>query len=285
VTQLLTDPGVDLWAEGVRPYEKLGAHVTERDGSAGTRFAVWAPHAGGVAVVGDFNGWKPDAHPMSPLGSSGVWEAFIPGVGTGALYRYAITTPAGHAVERADPYAFAAEIKPRVASKVWDLSGYRWGDQGWMAGRAGANSLGAPIAIYEVHLGSWMRVPEEGNRWLTYRELAPKLADYAHDMGYTHVELMPVAEHPAGASKGYRTLAYFAPTSRYGTPADFMFLIDTLHRRGIGVILDWVPGRFPHDEHGLASFDGTPLYEHADPLRGVRPDPVTLAYVSDPGLG
>jgi 1,4-alpha-glucan branching enzyme len=274
-TAVLTDFDIHLWSEGshFRPYEKLGAHPTERDGVAGTHFAVWAPNARWVSVIGDFNGWRPGAHQLHPVGTSGIWEGFIPGVGQGALYKFHIVSQYGnYSVAKADPYAFYAELRPGTASRVWDLGGYEWGDQEWMGRRGAANGLGAPIAIYEVHLGSWMRVPEEGNRWLTYRELAPKLADYVHDMGFTHVEFLPISEHPFDGSWGYQTTGYFAPTSRFGTPQDFMYLVDTLHRRGIGVILDWVPAHFPRDEHGLAFFDGTHLYEHADPRQGEHRD-------------
>jgi 1,4-alpha-glucan branching enzyme len=280
-TATLTDFDVHLWSEGshYRAYEKLGAHLAERDGAAGTQFAVWAPNARQVSVVGEFNGWEAGANRMRPVGSSGIWEAFVPGVGPGALYKYAIVSRYhNYWVEKADPYAFASEMRPGTASKVWDLSGYEWGDQEWMARRARANALDAPIAIYEVHLGSWQRVPGEGNRWLTYRELADQLADYAHDMGYTHVELLPVSEHPFDGSWGYQPVGYYAPTSRFGTPQDFMYLVDTLHRRGLGVILDWVPAHFPRDEHGLGYFDGTHLYEHADPRMGQHQDWGTFIY-------
>jgi 1,4-alpha-glucan branching enzyme len=273
--ELLTDYDIHLWAEGnhARTYEKLGAHVTERDGVAGTQFAVWAPNARSVAVIGGFNGWNREHNWMHPIGSSGIWQCFIPSVGVGALYKYAITSQYNnYKVDKADPYAFAGEIRPETASKVWDLSGYNWGDREWMARRGAANSLGAPIAVYEVHLGSWMRVPSEGNRWLTYRELAHRLADYVHDMGYTHVEFLPISEHPFDGSWGYQTVGYFAPTSRFGTPQDFMFLVDSLHQRGVGVLLDWVPAHFPRDEHGLAYFDGTHLYEHSDPRLGEHRD-------------
>jgi 1,4-alpha-glucan branching enzyme len=272
---MLTDYDVYLWSEGThyRAYEKMGAHLAEEKGIAGTHFAVWAPNARWVSVVGDWNGWRPGENPMRPVGSSGIWECFIPGIGTGALYKYHITSQYhNYHVEKADPYGFATEIRPQTASKVWDLSGYDWGDQEWMANRGQANALGAAIAIYEVHLGSWRRVPEEGNRWLTYRELAPQLADYVHHMGYTHVEFLPVSEHPFDASWGYQTVGYYAPTSRFGTPQDFMYLVDFLHQRGIGVILDWVPAHFPRDEHGLGYFDGTHLYEHADPRLGAHTD-------------
>jgi 1,4-alpha-glucan branching enzyme len=280
-TATLTDFDVHLWAEGThyRAYEKLGAHLTERDGVAGTQFALWAPNARQVSVVGDFNGWEPGVHRMRAVGSSGIWECFIPGIGSGALYKYSILSRyQNYWVEKADPYAFASEIRPQTASKVWDLSGYAWGDQEWMARRGRAAALDAPISIYEVHLGSWRRVPEEGNRWLSYRELAPLLADYVHDLGYTHVELLPVSEHPLDASWGYQTVGYYAPTSRFGTPQDFMHLIDTLHQRGIGVLLDWVPAHFPRDEHGLGYFDGTHLFEHADPRRGQHQDWGTFIY-------
>jgi 1,4-alpha-glucan branching enzyme len=277
----LTDYDVHLWAEGThyRAYEKLGAHLAERDGVAGTRFAVWAPNARQVSVVGDFNGWEPGVHRMKPVGSSGVWECFIPGVGVGALYKYSILSRYhNYWVEKADPYAFASEIRPQTASKVWDLSGYAWGDGEWLGRRGRAHAVGAPVSVYEVHLGSWRRVPGEGNRWLSYRELAPLLADYVHDLGYTHVEFLPVSEHPLDASWGYQMVGYYAPTSRFGRPEDFMFLVDTLHRRGIGVILDWVPAHFPRDEHGLGYFDGTHLYEHADPRRGAHQDWGTFIY-------
>jgi 1,4-alpha-glucan branching enzyme len=274
ISSTVTDFDLHLLAEGThyRSYEKLGAHPAEHDGAVGTAFAVWAPNARAVSVVGDFNGWDPDAHPMRPRGRAGLWERFIPGVGQGSLYRYAVVGRDGKRVEKADPYAFSAETRPHTASRVWDLSGFRWDDAEWMARRRGSNDLGAPIAIYEVHLGSWMRVPEEGGRWLTYRELAPKLADYAAEMGFTHVEFMPVAEHPFDGSWGYQPTGFFAPTSRFGTPDDFAALVDTLHRRGIGVILDWVAAHFPNDPHGLADFDGTSLYEPSDPLRRVHPD-------------
>ena len=274
-TATLTDFDIYLWREGrhYRAYEKLGAHLAERNGVRGVHFAVWAPNARWVSVVGDFNGWQAGVHPMHPVDSSGIWECFVPNVGPGALYKYAIfSTYENYWVEKADPYGFAGEIRPATASKVWDLSGYEWGDQEWMARRSRAKAVDAPMAIYEVHLGSWLRSPEEGNRWLTYREMAPLLADYAHDMGYTHVELLPIMEHPFDGSWGYQTVGYFAPTSRFGTPQDFMFLVDALHRRGIGVLLDWVPAHFPRDEHGLGYFDGTHLYEHADPRRGEHKD-------------
>ncbi len=280
-TATLTDFDVHLWAEGshYRAYQKLGAHLTERSGVPGVQFAVWAPNARQVSVIGDFNGWEPGRHRMHPVASSGIWECFVPGVGVGALYKYAIISRYNNYwVDKADPYAFASEVRPRTGSKVWDLSNYTWADGDWMGRRKDAHSLSAPISIYEVHLGSWRRVPQEGNRWLSYRELAPLLADYVHEMGYTHVELLPITEHPLDASWGYQTVGYYAPTSRFGTPDDFMAFVDTLHQRGIGVILDWVPAHFPRDEHGLGYFDGTHLYEHADPRQGQHQDWGTFIY-------
>ncbi len=279
-TATLTDFDLHLWNEGshYRAYEKLGAHPAERNGTPGTRFAVWAPNADQVSVIGDWNGWRAGADRLHPVASSGVWEGFVPGVRTGALYKYAIRNrTTGYRVDKADPFAFAAETRPSTASKVWDLSGYDWGDQEWMGYRRGVNSLTAPISTYEVHLGSWRRVPQT-NGWLTYRDLAAQLADYCHEMGYTHVELLPITEHPFDGSWGYQTVGYFAPTSRFGTPHDFMAFVDTLHRRGVGVILDWVPAHFPRDEHGLGYFDGTHLYEHGDPKQGVHQDWGTFVY-------
>jgi 1,4-alpha-glucan branching enzyme len=279
-TAELTDFDVHLWSEGshYRAYQKLGAHLTERDGVEGTQFAVWAPNARWVSVVGDFNSWEPGKHPLRPVGSSGIWEGFVPGIGAGTLYKYAIFSKYhNYWVEKADPYAFATELRPRTASKVWEL-GYQWADQEWMSRRHTAHTLDAPIAIYEVHLASWRRKPEEGNRWLTYREAAEQLADYCHDLGYTHVELLPITEHPFDASWGYQTVGYYAPTSRFGSPQDFMNFVETLHRRGLGVILDWVPAHFPRDEHGLGYFDGTHLYEHEDPRLGQHTDWGTFIY-------
>jgi 1,4-alpha-glucan branching enzyme len=269
---LLTAFDLHLFNEGTHShlYEKLGAHLSEEP--KGASFAVWAPNADWVSVIGDFNGWNRDENKLVPREQSGIWEGFIPGVEHGALYKYHVhsrVTRTG--ADKADPFAVYAEQPPRQASVVWDL-GYDWGDADWMSSRARANSRSAPWSVYEVHLGSWMRVPDEGNRWLTYRELAPRLADYAHRLGFTHVEFMPVMEHPFYGSWGYQCTGYFAPTSRFGTPQDFMFLVDHLHQHGIGVILDWVPSHFPSDEFGLQLFDGTHLYEHADPRLGVHPD-------------
>ncbi len=270
----LGEDDLHLFNEGTlrRAYRHLGAHLAERGGARGVSFAVWAPNAEGVSVVGDFNGWREGANALRPMGTSGIWQGFVPGPGQGAIYKYRIRSRLhGFVVDKADPFAFRAETPPRTASIVWDLA-YRWGDERWMRERGARQTLASPISIYEVHLGSWRRVPEEGNRPLTYRELAPRLADHAADMGFTHVELLPVMEHPFYGSWGYQTTGYFAATSRYGTPQDLMFLVDTLHQRGIGVLLDWVPSHFPTDEHGLAYFDGTHLYEHADRRRGHHPD-------------
>jgi len=271
----LTPNDVYLFKEGTlyRAYEKLGAHPTVVDGRAGTRFAVWAPNAEGVSVVGDFNGWNPDPHPLQARwDQSGIWEGFIADVAPGALYKYHIRSRlGGYRVDKSDPFAFRCERPPRTASVVADLS-YEWNDLEWQRNRSRLNALDSPWSVYEVHLGSWRRVPEEQNRPLNYRELAAALADYVIDMGFTHVELMPIMEHPFYGSWGYQVTGYFAPTARYGTPQDFMYLVDHLHRRGIGVILDWVPSHFPSDEHGLAYFDGTHLYEHADPRQGYHPE-------------
>jgi len=274
-THLLTDFDLHLLAEGThyRTYDKLGAHCVDADGAPGVRFAVWAPNASRVAVIGDFNGWNPGTHPMTNRGAAGVWETWIPGIGPGALYKYRIEGPRGGLrMDKADPYGFAAEIRPQTASKVCRLDGYDWGDADWMASRAATRLHEAPMSIYEVHLGSWRRVPEDGDRWLTYRDLAHQLAEYVHEMGFTHVELLPVTEHPFDGSWGYQTVGYYAPTSRFGEPHELMHLVDALHRRGIGVILDWVPAHFPRDAHGLGFFDGTHLYEHDDPRQGVHPD-------------
>jgi len=269
---LLTPFDLHLFNEGThsRLFEKLGAHLS--NDPEGTYFAVWAPNAEVVSVIGDFNGWDKSANGLFAREQSGIWEGFIPGVHHGSLYKYSVRSRgAREGADKADPFASFSEAPPRQASIVWDLS-YRWGDDDWIARRKELNDSHAPWSVYEVHLGSWMRVPEEMNRFLSYREQAPKLADYARSMGFTHVELMPVMEHPLYRSWGYQTTGYFAPTSRYGTPQDFMFLVDHLHQKGIGVILDWVPSHFPSDEFGLQNFDGTHLYEHADPRLGVHPD-------------
>ncbi|HEX2223035.1 MAG TPA: 1,4-alpha-glucan branching enzyme, partial [Thermoanaerobaculia bacterium] len=260
-----------------RLFERLGAHCDE----AGTHFAVWAPDAASVSVIGDWNGWDRESHRLSPRGSSGIWEGFIPGVGPGQKYKYHIASRFnGYRVDKADPFAFHSEVPPLKASVVWDLA-YEWQDGDWMAGRAARQKLSAPMSIYEVHLGSWRRVPEDGNRSLTYREAAPLLAEHVRRLGFTHVELLPITEHPFFASWGYQTTGFFAPTSRYGTPQDLMYFVDYLHQQGIGVILDWVPSHFPTDEHGLAFFDGTHLYEHADPRKGFHPDWGSLIFNYD----
>jgi 1,4-alpha-glucan branching enzyme len=277
---VLTEFDLYLFGEGKhnRAYEKLGAHLTERDGQHGVHFAVWAPNAKAVSIVADFNSWNPDANIMQPT-PAGVWEGFVPGVGQGLSYKYHIVSArADYSVDKGDPYGFGFEIRPGTASRVWNIEKYAWNDGPWMASRAARNSLSSPISIYEVHLGSWKRVPEEGNRWLTYRELAPLLVDYVHDMGFTHIEFLPVMEHPFDGSWGYETTGYFAPTSRFGTPDDFMYLVDLLHQNGIGVILDWVPGHFPKDEAGLGYFDGSHLYEHADPRQGEHLEWNTLVF-------
>lgn len=271
---LLTDDDLYLFNEGnhFRLYEKLGSHCLNANGVEGTYFAVWAPDAEQVYVTGDFNGWDRASHPMRSRGQSGIWECFVPGLGKGILYKYHVRSRYnGYRVDKTDPFAFYDEVPPKTASVVWNLD-YTWGDGEWMEKRRSRNSLDSPISIYEVHLGSWRRVPEEGNRSLTYKELAPRLAEYVQRMGFTHVEFLPIMEHPFYASWGYQATGYFAPTSRYGTPQDFMYLVDTLHQQGIGVILDWVPSHFPTDEHGPGFFDGTHLYEHADPDKGIHPD-------------
>jgi 1,4-alpha-glucan branching enzyme len=270
---LLTDDDLHLFNEGshLRLYEKLGSHLVEHDGVAGTYFAVWAPNARAVSVIGDFNGWNGESHPLRQRGSSGIWERFLPGAGHGTKYKYWIESHVGgYKVEKADPFAVHAETPPHTASIVWDR-GAEWSDAEWMESRKARNSLDAPISVYEVHLGSWRRSDDDG-RWLSYRELAPLLANYAQSMGFTHVEFLPVMEHPFYGSWGYQCTGYFAVSSRWGTPQDFVYLVDYLHRHGIGVILDWVPSHFPSDEHGLAYFDGTHLYEHADPRQGYHPD-------------
>ncbi len=271
---LLADDDLYLFNEGTHfhLYDKLGAHPVVVDGVDGTYFAVWAPDAERVSVIGNFNGWNQDSHFLHPRDGSGIWEGFIPNVGKGALYKYHIRSRHhGYRVDKADPFSRFNEVPPKTASIVWDLD-YVWHDDEWLRTRARRNALDAPISIYEVHLGSWMRVPEEGNRSLSYREAAVKLADYVRRMGFTHVEFLPLMDHPFFGSWGYQTTGYFAPSGCFGTPQDLMYLIDELHRHGIGVILDWVPSHFPTDEHGLVYFDGSHLYEHADPRQGFHPD-------------
>jgi len=271
----LTQQDIYHFREGtlLKSYEKLGAHPEVIDGTSGTRFAVWAPNAEAVSVVGDFNGWNRTSHPLKARSDqSGIWESFVPHVGPGALYKYHVRSRVGgYQVDKSDPFAFRCELPPRTASIVWNPD-YQWNEITWLRDRSRLNALDAPWSIYEVHLGSWRRIPEEHNRWLTYREIAHALAEYVTEMGFTHVELLPVMEHPFYGSWGYQVTGYFAPTARYGSPQDFMYLIEYLHERGIGVILDWVPSHFPSDEHGLAYFDGTHLYEHADPRQGYHPE-------------
>ncbi len=278
---LFTDQDIYLFREGshFRLYDKLGAHPLTAGQQDGTYFAVWAPNAEKVSVIGDFNGWDSSSHPLYPRwDSSGIWEGFLPNVGKGSIYKYHVVSKyEGYRVDKGDPFAFYWETPPRTASLVWDLD-YAWNDGGWMANRHLANNLTSPISIYEVHLGSWRRNPGEENRPLSYRETAPALAQYVKEMGFTHVEFLPVMEHPFYGSWGYQTTGYFAPSSRYGSPQDFMFLVDTLHQNQIGVILDWVPSHFPSDEYGLTYFDGTYLYEHADSRKGFHPDWQSLIY-------
>ena len=275
----LGDLDVHLVGEGrhERLYERLGAHVREVDGVAGTAFAVWAPNARAVAVVGDFNSWDGRLHPMRSLGSSGIWELFVPGIDDGTKYKFEIRSQDGRLKIKADPVAFAAEVPPANASVV-HRSRHEWSDGEWLAERAQLDVLRAPMSIYEVHLGSWRRNPLEDNRSLGYLELADELGDYVKDLGFTHVELMPVMEHPFAGSWGYQVTGYFAPTSRFGSPDDFRCFVDRLHRNGVGVILDWVPAHFPRDDWALARFDGTALYEHDDPRRGAHPDWGTLIF-------
>ncbi|HUY34394.1 MAG TPA: 1,4-alpha-glucan branching protein GlgB [Pirellulales bacterium] len=278
-SQLLSDYDLHLLNEGThwRSYHKLGAQLRTIDGVEGVNFALWAPNAAAVSLVGDFNQWDTRRHPMRKHIPSGFWELFVPGLGEGTLYKFSIKH--GDAVfEKSDPYGFAAELPPRTASKVADLDRYHWHDDKWLAQRPQANSFDAPQAFYEVHLGSWRRPDGDPNRWLTYRELAHSLVDYAKEMGFTHLELLPVSEHPFSGSWGYQPVGYYAPTSRYGSPQDFMYFVDHCHQNGLGVILDWVPAHFPRDGHGLRLFDGTALYEHADPRKGEHRDWGTLIF-------
>ncbi len=271
---LLSEQDIFLFNEGshFRLYEKLGSHLLSAGEGQGTYFAVWAPDAEQVCVIGDFNDWNKRTHPLKPKDRSGIWEGVIPEAVKGARYKYHIVSRYNdYRVDKADPFGIYNDTPPETVNIVWDLE-YTWNDQAWMAKRGNHNSSDAPISIYEVHLGSWMRLAEQGNRWLTYRELAVKLTEYVQQMGYTHVQFLPVMEHPFYGSWGYQTRGYFAPTSRHGTPQDFMYLIDCLHQHDIGVILDWVPSHFPTDEHGIGYFDGTHLYEHSDPQIGFHPD-------------
>jgi 1,4-alpha-glucan branching enzyme len=271
---LFSEQDLYLFREGThrRLYEKLGAHLLEVNGETGVHFGVWAPNAEGVSVIGDFNGWDPAKNTLEmPFADSGIWEGFVPGVRQGELYKFHLRGKGGAQIpDKLDPFAFYSEISPGTASVVWGLSN-EWKDREWMKGRPAKAKLASAMSVYEVHLGSWRRSTLHGG-FLTYREMAPLLASHVREMGFTHVEFLPVMEHPFYGSWGYQTLGYFAPTSRYGTPQDFMFLVETLHQAGIGVILDWVPSHFPNDPHGLGQFDGSHLYEHRDPRQGFHPD-------------
>ncbi len=271
---ILSGDDLFLFGEGThyRLYEKLGAHMMEVDGVAGTYFAVWAPNAEYVAVIGDWNNWDAAPNPLSIRGNSGIWETFVPGVGKGAAYKFHIASRYhGYREDKTDPLGAYYEVAPRSAAVVWDRN-YTWNDSIWMATRHQHQNLHAPMSLYEVHLGSWMRDPEDPERFLNYREVAPLLAEHVKACGFTHIELLPITEHPFYGSWGYQVTGFFAPTSRFGTPQDFMYFVDYLHQHGIGIILDWVPSHFPTDGHGLAYFDGTHLYEHADPRKGFHPD-------------
>ncbi len=276
---LLSEYDIYLFSQGQHRdiYQKLGGHKRVIDGVAGINFAVWAPNCYKVAVLGDFNRWDPRTHVMENTSQSGIWEIFVPGLAPGARYKYEVRSHnEGYRAQKSDPYGFFCELRPQTASIVYDIDQYQWNDEGWMAARAQTDPLAQPINIYELHLGSWRR--GDGDKFLSYRELAEELVPYLVDMGYTHLELLPVAEHPLDASWGYQVTGYFAPTSRFGTPADFMRLIDCCHQQNIAVILDWVPAHFPKDEHGLNYFDGTHLYSHEDPLQGEHPDWGTMIF-------
>ncbi len=274
---LISDFDLHIHGEGTQyeSYRTMGAHPVDCEGVEGVRFAVWAPNAEVVSVVGDFNDWDERRHPMRSR--SGVWELFVPGVGAGTNYKYSVRARwRAYRQQKSDPYGFASEVPPKTASVVWDLGRYQWGDQAWMDARGRKNLLKEPVSIYEVHLGSWLRGPN--NAYLSYRELAPRLVEYATRLGYTHLELLPVAEHPFSGSWGYQVVGYYTPTARFGTPEDFMYFVDCCHQAGLGVMVDWVPGHFPKDAHGLAQFDGTALYEHADPRKGEHKEWGTLIF-------
>ncbi|HYL36765.1 MAG TPA: 1,4-alpha-glucan branching protein GlgB [Bryobacteraceae bacterium] len=275
---LISDFDLHIHGEGTQyeSYRTMGAHITCYDGATGVRFGVWAPNAEVVSIVGDFNDWDERRHPMRRR-NGGVWELFVPGVGAGTNYKYSVRSRLlAYRQQKADPYGFASEIPPKSASVVCDLDSYQWGDRDWMEARGRRDILKQPVSVYEVHLGSWLRGPN--NTYLSYRDLAPKLVDYATRLGYTHLELLPVMEHPLSASWGYQVVGYYAPTSRFGAPQDFMYFVDCCHQAGIGIIVDWVPAHFPKDAHGLAHFDGTALYEHADPRKGEHRDWGTLIF-------
>jgi len=276
---LLSDYDLHLLSEGThwQSYQRLGAHQRTIDGVEGVNFALWAPNANGVSVIGDFNDWDGRRHPMRKHIPSGFWELFVPDIGEGANYKFQVRH-GGKTVEKSDPFGFAAELPPRTASKVARLDQYQWNDGTWMSQREKTQGLDRPMSFYEVHLGSWRRGGDDGTQWLGYRELAHQLVDYCQEMGYTHLELMPINEHPFSGSWGYQPVGYFAPTSRHGSPEDFMYFIDHCHNNGIGVLIDWVPGHFPRDDHGLRQFDGTSLYEHEDPRQGEHRDWGTLIF-------
>lgn len=278
-SSMLTDYDLYLMGEGChwRSYEKMGAHLRTVNGVRGVNFAVWAPNAGGVSIVGDFNAWDGRLHAMKKHIPTGIWELFIPELDVGTIYKYEVRGLEG-LVLKADPYAFSAELPPQTASVVTDLSAYTWNDKQWMNERIAFNNLEAPISVYEVHLGSWQRDENNPGQWLSYRDVAHRLAAYCREMHYTHVELMPINEHPFSGSWGYQPTGYFAATSRYGSPQDFMYFVDVMHQSGIGVLIDWVPAHFPKDGHGLRRFDGSCLYEHEDPKQGEHPDWGTLIF-------
>ena len=281
----IPEPDLYLFGEGThyRTYDHMGAHATTLNGREGVRFAVWAPNAERVSLIGDFNRWDGRVSPMQSLGASGIWVLFVPGLGLGDLYKFEIRGQGGGLAHKADPYAFSGELRPRTASRVWDVHAYEWGDGDWMrARREQEDPFNQPISVYECHLGSWKTVTEDGEeRFLTYRELAEDLIPYVKTLGFTHIELMPITEHPFDGSWGYQTLGYYAVTSRFGTPDDFKFFVDRCHQEDIGVVLDWVPAHFPKDPHGLATFDGSHLYEHADPRKGEHRDWGTLIFNYD----
>jgi len=277
---LISDYDLYLLGEGKdwRSYEKLGAQLRTVNGVDGVNFAVWAPDAQGVSVIGDFNGWEGHRHPLRKHVPSGVWELFVPGLSDGTIYKYRVKSRWGEDCDKADPYGFAAEVPPRTASKVCDLNRYQWHDANWVADRPRAQALDKPMNMYEVHLGSWRRPGDDPQRYLTYRELAHQLVEYCVEQGFTHIELLPVSEHPFSGSWGYQTVGYFAATSRFGSPQDFMYFVDHCHQAGLGVIIDWVPAHFPRDGHGLRRFDGMAMYEHEDPRQGEHPDWGTLIF-------
>jgi len=280
VKPLLSDMDIHLFNEGNHYdlYERLGAHLRTVDDVQGVNFAVWAPNAKSVSVVGDFNEWNGKLHSLRPNASSGVWEVFVPGIGSGEIYKFRVTDCHEQVVEKSDPFGFYSELPPKTASVVQELDNYKWNDDAWMQERAKSKFQEQPISVYELHLGSWRHDEIRENGWMNYREISHQIVEYCRELGFTHIELMPVSEHPYTGSWGYQTVGYFATTSRYGTPEDFMYFVDYCHQHGLGVIIDWVPAHFPKDGHGLAKFDGTALYEHADPRQGEHPDWDTLIF-------